>query len=131
MMNNNEANIIITREKGIISLSVVMPVWCKRSAQGNMLVKLPLLGIETIAKDEEDSATAIEEAIQCFFCAAERFGQGIEKELLALGWECIHEETDESISGYTLSGTGNDIDALVNRLLGTGENYVNSHLEIV
>jgi len=40
-----------------------------------------LLGITTFAKDEADASVAIQEAVICFFIAAEKFGCGIEKEL--------------------------------------------------
>ncbi len=103
-----------------------MPVWNKISEQGNLIVKLPLLGIETIAKNEKDAEKAIEEAIASFCIAADKFGQGIEKELQALGWIAVDNENGEPLLGYNVA----DTDALLERLIQTGENYVNSHLEI-
>lgn len=129
-MNTTEANIKITRNGGKIdSISVLMPIWNKQSNQGNLLVKLPLLGIDTIAKDEKDAEKAIEEAIISFCIVSEKFGQGVEKELLSLGWTAINGETGEPVLGYTISDE-TDADAMLERLMQTGDNYVNQHLEI-
>lgn len=127
-MSTTEANIKITRQGGkVTSISVFMPIWSKSSEKGNLLVNLPLLGIETIAKDEQDSEIAIEEAIQSFCIVAEKFGQGIERELQALGWIPVDGESGEPLLGYSVE----DTDELLERLFSTGENYVNPHLEIV
>jgi len=129
-MNTTEANIKITRKGGKIdSISVFMPIWNKQSDHGNLLVKLPLLGIETIAKDEKDAEKAIEEAIASFCVVSEKFGQGVEKELILLGWTAIDGETGEPVLGYTISDQF-DADAILERLMQTGDNYVNQHLEI-
>lgn len=126
-MNTTEANIKITRiGDKITSISVFMPIWNKMSDQGNLLVQLPLLGIETIAKDEIDAEKAIEEAIASFCFVSEHFGQGLEKELQVLGWISIDGETGEPLLGYSVS----DTDVMLERLMQTGENYVNSHLEV-
>ena len=126
-MNTTEANIKITRKgERISSISVFMPIWNKVSDHGNLLVQIPLLGIDTIAKDEMDAEKAIEEAIASFCIVAEKFGQGLEKELQALGWEAIDCETGEPLLGYNVS----DTDAMLERLMQTGENYVNPHLEL-
>jgi hypothetical protein len=126
-MNTTEANIKITRNgKKISSISVFMPIWNKQSDHGNLLVQLPLLGIETIAKDENDAEKAIDEAIASFCIVSEKFGQGIEKELQALGWIHIDDETGEPVLGYNVS----DTDVMLERLMLTGENYINQHLEI-
>lgn len=126
-MITTEANIEITRvgEK-ISSVSVFMPIWNKLSDNGNLLVQLPLLGLETIAKDEIDAEKAIEEAIASFCFVSEKFGQGLEKELQALGWEAIDIETGNPLFGYNVS----DTEAMLERLMQTGENYVNPHLEV-
>lgn len=126
-MNTTEANIKITRSGDkITSVSVFMPIWNKMSDHGNLLVQLPLLGIDTIAKNEIDAEKAIEEAIASFCFVAEKFGQGLEKELQALGWVAIDGETGEPLLGYNVS----DTDAMLERLMQTGENYVNPHLEV-
>ena len=129
-MNTTEASIKITRNGGKIdSISVFMPIWNKHSGHDNLLVKLPLLGIDTIAKDEKDAEKAIEEAIISFCIVSEKFGQGVEKELLSLGWTAIDGKTGEPILGYTISDES-DADAMLERLMQTGDNYVNQHLEI-
>jgi hypothetical protein len=129
-MNTTEANIKITRNGDkTSSVSVFMPIWNKQSDQGHLLVKLPLLGIETIAKDEKDAEKAIEEAITSFCTIAEKFGQGLEKELMSLGWTAVDGKTGEPVLGYAISDES-DADALLERLMQTGENYVNPNLEI-
>ena len=129
-MKTNEANIKISRnENKITSIAVFMPIWTKQSDQGNLLVQLPLLGINTIAKDEKDAEIAIEEAIASFCIVAEKFGQGVEKELISLGWTAIDSKTKEPVLGYTVSDENDDA-AMLERLMETGENYTNEHLEI-
>jgi hypothetical protein len=129
-MNTTEANIRITRKGDkITSVSVFMPIWNKQSDHGNLLVQLPLLGIDTIAKDEKDAEKAIEEAITSFCIVAEKFGQGVEKELLSLGWTAIDSETGDPLLGYTVSDNS-DTDIMLERLMQTGDNYVNQNLEI-
>lgn len=126
-MNIEEANIKITRTGNkLSSISVLMPIWNKLSDHGNLIVSLPVLGIDTIAKDENDSEKAIEEAIISFCIVAERFGQGIEKELQSMGWVMVANDNNEPVLGYNIS----DPDAILERILLTGESYVNTHLEI-
>lgn len=126
-MSTNEANITITRNKGkLASVSVLMPIWSKPSDQGKIIVKLPLLGIETFAKDEADTEKAIEEAIESFCLVAEKLGQGLEKELQALDWKLVDIESGDQVLGYDAG----DPDSLIERLIQTGENYVNKKLEI-
>ena len=72
-MNTTEANIKVTRNGGKIdSISVLMPIWNKQSDHGNLLVKLPLLGIDTIAKDEKDAKMKLRNS-QYFFMITEFF----------------------------------------------------------
>ncbi len=126
-MRVQEANIKITREGGkLSSISVQMPIWNKISEHGNLIVELPVLGIKTIAKDDNDAEKAIEEAIISFCIISERFGQGIEKELEALNWVHSDNESGEPVLGYNID----DPDAVLERILETGENYVNPHLAI-
>ncbi len=126
-METNEANIKITRDgERISSISVSMPIWTKTSEQNNLLIKLPLLGIETIAKDELDAEKAIEEAIISFCIVSERFGQGVDKELKVLGWASVNNEVGEDLLGYNVE----DGDSLIERLIQTGDNYTNAKLEI-
>lgn len=125
--NVNEANIRIFRKGDkITSISVFMPIWSEESDCGLLNVRLPLLGIDTIAKDEKDAEVAIEEAISSFCLIAEKFGQGIEKELQSLGWVAVDKKTGEPILGYNVA----DADSLIERLMQTGQQYVNPHLEL-
>jgi len=122
-MNNLETNIeIFRRGNKIEAISVLMPIWNKLSDHGNLIINLPLLGIETIAKDENDADKAIEEAIISFCIVAEKFGQGIEKELISLGWS--FEEKSNSLVYVS------ENNSVVEQILKTGDNYIKSHLEI-
>ena len=125
-MNHPEANIKIFRSEGKTFISVFMPVWNKQSDHGNLLVHLPLLGIDTIAKDEKDAEIAINEAIKSFCIVAHKFGQGIEKELQSLGWVRVHSETGEPLLGYNVAQT----DEVLDRIFQTGDSFVNPHLEV-
>jgi hypothetical protein len=126
-MDTIEANIEITRAGDkLVSISVSMPVWSKESKfDGNIHVQLPLLDIDTIASDEKDAEFAIKEAIQSFCIASEKFGEGIEKELQLLGWKRV-DQNGNHVLGFCVSET----DDLLDRLLQTGDNYVNPKLEI-
>lgn len=117
---------IIREGNKLISVSVNMPIWSRVSEHGNWIVDIPMLMIDTISNDEKDAEIAVEEAIISFCHVAEKFGQGVERELEVLGWMPVDGESGEPILGY---GTSNP-DAVLNRILQTGENYVNPHLEI-
>ena len=124
-MSTTEASIKITRKGGKLAfISVSMPVWNKISDHDNLLIKLPLLGIDTIARDEMDAEKAIEEAIISFCVIADKFGQGIEVELQALGWKSFSCDNNEPGLEYDVP----ESDDMLERLMGTGENYVNPHL---
>lgn len=126
-MNTIEANIEITRAGDkLVSISVSMPVWSKESEfDSNIHVQLPLLNIDTIASDEKDAEFAIKEAIQSFCIASEKFGEGLEKELQSLGWKRVDQDGNH-VLGFCVSET----DDLLDRLLQTGDSYVNPKLEI-
>src|SRR5215203_6092192 len=79
-MDTIEANIKITREKDKhVSVSVNMPIWNKRTEDGNLKVMIPFLGIDTIASNEADAESAVGEAICSFCIVSDKFGRGIEK----------------------------------------------------
>ncbi|MEZ2446110.1 hypothetical protein AB6805_30555 [Chitinophaga sp. RCC_12] len=124
-MSTTEANIKITRNGDkLASIAVSMPVWNKISDHNHLLIKLPLLGIDTIAKDEMDAEKAIEEAIISFCIVADKHGQGIEKELQALGWKSFSCDNNEPGLEYDVP----ESEDMLERLLETGDNYVNPHL---
>lgn len=126
-MQTNEANIKLTRNGGkVASISVQMPIWSKVSDHGNLLIDLPFLGISTIAKNEEDSEKAIEEAIVSFCLISDKFGQGVEKELETLGWIPVNSENGEPLLGYSVDNA----DELLERILQTSEPYAKEKLEI-
>lgn len=117
-----EANIKITRNGSkVTSISVSMPIWTKLNDSGNLSIQIPFLGIETIAKNENDAEKAIEEAIISFCIISEKFGQGIERELQVLGWKAIAADSLE----YDVN-----TDSVLEGIFKTGENYVNPHLEL-
>lgn len=127
-MNTMEANIKISRRPDgkLASVAVLIPVWNKISDHGNLFVSIPLLGIETVAKDEKDAEVAIRDSIHAFCLVAEKCGQGLEQELMSLGWVHIDGETGEPVLGYD---AGNPDDVL-DRIFKTADNYANDHLEI-
>jgi hypothetical protein len=125
-MNIPEANIEITRKRNkLVSISVSMPIWTKESTCGNINIQIPCLLIETMAKDDKDAEKAIQEAIQSFCKASEEFGQGVEKELQSIGWKHV-DQHGKPVLGYSVS----DTNAVINRILETGESYVNPHVDI-
>ena len=118
-----EANIKITKDGGrVAAVSVSIPIWTKWNDFGNLSVQIPFFGVETIASNENDVEKAIEEAIVSFCIVSERFGQGIEKELQALGWEVVSEDG--------LEFNRSDTDSVLERFFKTGESYINPHLEL-
>lgn len=123
-----EAQIQVSRKDGKLhSVAVVMPIWDnKRTEFGNLKISIPLLGLETIAKNDEDSEEAIKEAITCFCLIAEKFGQGIEKELHSLGWSYVDGQSGKPIMGYDVK----EPDSVIDRILQTGDNYINQNLEL-
>jgi hypothetical protein len=127
MKKLSEATIKIHRTgKELSSISVFMPFSTWRGEFGTLMVSIPLLQIETVARDKKDAEKAIEEAITSFCIASERFGQGIEKELEALGWIPVDGESGERLPGYNFSNTNSVID----RIIKGGETYENPRLQI-
>lgn len=56
-------------------------------SDGTISIELPMFGdLRTYAENDEDMKVAIDEAIQLFRMASEKFGIGIKKELQMLGW---------------------------------------------
>ena len=109
-----------------MSVSVSMPIWTKQTDHCSIGISLPMLGIETVAKNEEDTDKAIEEAIAAFCVVADKFGQGIVKELQSLGWINVDGKSGEPILGYNIS----DTDAFLERLIQTGSKYANPNIEV-
>lgn len=124
-----EASIEVTRSnvnKSVVSISIMMPVWHKGNNDGNIDIKIPLLGIETTAKDENDIKVSVDEAIRGFIWACEKFGRGLQDELKDLGWSLSEDENKNPIMGYDVL----EKDTLLERLFDTGEPYVNRKLEL-
>jgi len=124
-MDTIEANIKITREKDKhVSVSVNMPIWNKRTEDGNLKVMIPFLGIDTIASNEADAESAVGEAICSFCIVSDKFGRGIEKELQELGWTLMLDDAGDPVWGYSFT------EPVLDRIVNTGESYVNDHLEL-
>lgn len=112
------ASIEINRTSDHISMSVCMPFWVKDSQDPRFsTIIIPLFGLKTYAEanNDEDIKTSIEEAVKCFTISAERFGQGIEKELQVLGWKAM----DGSLEFM-------QEDPIIEQIMNTGDTYVDS-----
>lgn len=104
-------SIEITRvEQSKVKVTAILPVWTK-PRNGFLIVKIPVLGIETQSKDDYDVETAVTEALHCYLQAAEKSGEGIEKELNYFGWSTDSEDI------YILE---KESDTIFTELLGTG-----------
>lgn len=125
-MKTSEANIEITRKfSEISSVSVIMPTW--RQPDDEILsVSIPLLGLKTTARNIDDADVAIQEAIKCFLIACERFGQGAEKELEAIGWSLLSKENGTSLLNYSIEQTQTSI--ILEQIMETGEQYAEHDL---
>jgi hypothetical protein len=58
-----------------------MEAMTEESMDGFIKITIPSLGIVTWASDIEDAKVAITEAIEAFKINAEKYGEGLEKEL--------------------------------------------------
>ena len=113
-------DIEIKRIKGKLSaISVVMPIWDRTIEDGYLSVSIPLFAISTFAKDESDVDQAVREAIISFCVNAEKFGNGLERELRVLGWSC--GETKENMT--TLSFEVSQRNQIFEQVMQTGEQF--------
>lgn len=88
MNSHNITSIEIVKEDHKVhSVKIVMPVWKKLGNDGITYVNMPLLGLNTYGKGDEDVDTAISETIIAFCIASEKFGLGLESELDFFGWK--------------------------------------------
>ncbi len=127
-MQINEANIDILRKDGkLVSAFVSMPIWDKLGMDDFISVNIPLFGIKTFAKDENDADKAIHEALTAFCINAEKFGKGLEEELKSIGWKIIPSKSNENFSSmvYSVSNTNSVLD----QIMQTGE-QVSQRLEL-
>jgi hypothetical protein len=90
-MGTRDISMKISRIGGqLVGVSMIMPTWLEERENGSFSVKLPLLGdIQSYAQGEEDVTIAVNEIVELFCLAAEKFGKGLEKELEMLGWEKV------------------------------------------
>ena len=124
-MKTAEGNIEIKRKDGILcSISVIMPIWNKLLDDSTISVDVPLFGLKTFAKNEEDVDVAVEEAIKCFCIASEKFGQGLEKELQTIGWTFENEKDD------LLSFIIDSDNSVFEQVMETGDKFAETDLAI-
>lgn len=131
MRTATEANIQILRNNGILStISVNMPIWNKLEFDGTLSVSMPLFSLRTYALNEDDSQEAIKESLICFSIGAEKFGQGLEKELQTLGWEIAETSTENLIElSYSIKSNNNTFDVM-EEIIQTADIYALSNIEI-
>lgn len=126
-MQINEANIeIVRQDEKLFSIALQMPKWNKIGLDGTITVKMPLFGLKTYATNDEDAETAAEEAIKSFCLMAEKFGEGLEKELELLGWTLFSVAENKCNLVFNVS----DTDFVFEQVLQTGEQFANANLQI-
>lgn len=116
----NEIKMEITRNgESLSSVKVIMPTWNKVRDNGLTYISLPFFGLETCAKNDDDAAVALSEAVQCFCLIAERHGLGLESELEFVGWEKSEEKGDTEF-GHSFMNVTPKNEAFDN-IINTGE----------
>ena len=131
--NHPEANIKITRENGkLISISVTMPFWLEDIAHDVPEVTIPIFEVTipglnaiTFAGSIAEAEVEVGRILKDFCVHAEKSGQGLEKELEAIGWTRA-EHSEEPALGYNFD----KVDEMLEQILKNGEHYVNPHLEV-
>ena len=93
-MEHTEASIEVLRETKITKISVVMPIWSKQIAENVIAVNIPLFGLKTYIRNEDETQNAVDESLKCFFIASEKYGIGIEGELTSLGWKSVNKSME-------------------------------------
>ena len=123
-----EANIEVKKNQGrVVSVSVIMPTWNKVEDDHSFTtITIPLFGLKTIAipNNDSDAVTAINEALKCFCISAEKFGQGIEKELQSLGWSLVNSDQESSLLNYSISSS----DVVLEQIMETGDQFAENDL---
>ena len=89
------ANIkLLPSSNGETDIKIEMPIWIRKDEQGKFYANLALLGgIMTYADNEADLDKAINEAIAVFFENADKYGKGLQNELVTLGWQIKKERS--------------------------------------
>jgi len=111
-MGNTEASIEVLREDKSMKISVVMPIWRKQISENTLAINIPLFGLKTYVKAEEETNSAVDEALKCFFIASQKYGSGIETELISLGWKPINNSMEFMESSPVME-----------QIMETGEQY--------
>ena len=99
METSNEPIIEVIRTNGRLStIKVIMPTWNELGEDNKIYTKMPMLGgLITYAIDELDADIAVREAIHCFCIASEKFGIGLENELMRIGWNIVSEIENHTV----------------------------------
>tara|TARA_R110002072_G_scaffold303042_1_gene491769 strand:- start:4795 stop:5175 length:381 start_codon:yes stop_codon:yes gene_type:complete len=119
-MTSNEANIDIVRKGTTLNtVSIAMPVWDKPSNDGFISIDIPLFGIKTFAKNDDDANTAIEESIRLFCLSAEKFGRGLEFELVNMGWTITSDANGLTCLSFTIPETS----TVIEQIMHTGDQF--------
>jgi hypothetical protein len=86
-MTQLSASIEVVRDGNKLkNVKALMPVWAKKEANGVLLVQIPLLGLETLANNENEIKQRVNELFKAFCRLSESHGLGFETELATLGW---------------------------------------------
>ncbi|KAF0240178.1 MAG: hypothetical protein Q8K64_09065 [Sediminibacterium sp.] len=126
-MKTAEANIEIVKVGNESTISIIMPTWQKIEEDNDFItVNIPLFGLKTISNSQEDTITAIHEALKCFLISSNRFGQGVEKELQALGWVIIEKDENKTLLSYSIESS----DFVLEQIMETGDQFVDTDLTI-
>lgn len=125
-MTPNEANIdIIRRDNNLVTVSVAMPVWDKPSNDGFISIDIPMFGIKTFAESDKDANSAIEESIRLFCMSAEKFGRGLEFELVNMGWNITSDKDGLTCMSFSIPETF----TVIEQIMHTGDQFA-KRLEI-
>ena len=83
----------MAEQKSLESVSVIMPIWDKENQDGSKSINMPFFGINFHAVEGMNIEELTHDAIKGFCLNCERFGFGLETELIALGWEHFSNNT--------------------------------------
>lgn len=126
-MSTIEPSIKIVRSgEKLISIMVVMPIRVEETFDGYLRIYMPLFHTQTWAKDESDVEQAVEDTIIDYCKDAEKFGLGLEKELLEMGWDFKDDKAKEPVLEFEIKNIGNALD----RLLGVSKRRFSKNMEL-
>ncbi len=107
---------IFRRAEKLAAIEVNMPIKTERSFDDYLKVHLPLFDIHTWAKDESGIEKSVETTIKLFYLASEEWGEGMVRELQALGWKIINDKPAEQVLVYNNQVFRTDPNHFIKRL---------------